>query len=51
VFLSVLQAHIFSISDRILETTVTGNLYARQLVTIVMVVLKVDFSAKLDIKL
>jgi hypothetical protein len=44
VFLGVLQADIFSISDGILETTRAGNLYARQLVTIIMTVLKVSFS-------
>jgi len=44
VFFGVLKADIFSISDGILETTGTGNLYARQLVTIIMTVLKVSFS-------
>jgi len=41
---------MFSISDRFLET-VTGNLYARQLITIIMTVLKVCFSAKLHVKI
>lgn len=48
--LGVLQADMFSISDRFLET-VTGNLYARQLITIIMTVLKVCFSAKLHVKI
>jgi hypothetical protein len=51
VFLGVLQADIFGISEGILETTGTGNLYARQLVTIIMTVLKISFSAKLHIKI
>ena len=49
--LGVLQADMFSISDRFLETTGTGNVYARQLTTIIMTVLKVCFSAKLHVKI
>lgn len=48
--LGVLQADMFSISDRFLDTTGTGNVYARQLITIIMTVLKVCFSAKLHVK-
>jgi hypothetical protein len=39
--IGVLQADIFSVSDRILDTAGTGNLYARQLFAIIMIVLKV----------
>lgn len=50
-FFGVLQADIFSISDRIPETTGTVNLYARLFVQIIMTALKVSLYAKLHIKI